>query len=115
MRRLERDLAEKSGLLAAATRDYDLAKAAYENFVKSFENARITVRAQSAELKLVSPATPEPRPVGSRVAINVAVALAASAILGAFLVLFADHLRAARVPPAVDAPTTAGPPPTLTR
>lgn len=97
VRRLERALADKATLLTAAQREYDLTKGAYETFTRSFESARLSVRAQIAEIKLVSPATPDWHPVGPRIALNIAVALLASAILSVFAVLIFDYLREAQV------------------
>ena len=96
VRRLEHGLAEKSTRLLAAQREYDLAKNAYETFTKSYESARLTVRAQVAEIKLVSAASPDPRPVGPRIALNVIVALTASAVLSVFAVLLFEYLVAAK-------------------
>jgi uncharacterized protein involved in exopolysaccharide biosynthesis len=95
-RQLERELADKSSALNSALRDYDLAKAAYEQFSKSFENARLSVAAQSAELKIVDPAVPGLRPVSPKIILNVAIAVVVSFILSVFASLFFDYLSAAR-------------------
>jgi uncharacterized protein involved in exopolysaccharide biosynthesis len=95
---IERDLAVGSSRLESARREYELAKAAYENFSKSYEQARLSVRAQVPELKLVDPATASPYPVGPSVVLNVAIAIVASFILAVFALLLGDYLRAARQP-----------------
>lgn len=107
LRQLEGQLAGKWTRLQGAQRDYDLAKSAYEGFTKSFENARLSVRAQVAELKLVSPATPRGQVVGPRVALNVAISVVASLILAMFVVLFFGYLTAARRLPVPSGAVTA--------
>ena len=96
IQRLERELADKSAALTAAQREYDLAKVVYENFTKSYESARLSVAAQAAELKVVDPAAPGLKPVSPSVRLNVLVATTTTFILGVFLILFLDYLRAAR-------------------
>lgn len=110
VRRLERVLADKGTVLSAAQREYDLAKTAYESFSKSFESARLSVRAQVAEIKLISPAVPDRNPVGPPIALNVLAALFSSAILVVLSVLGADYLRTARADVASVAPDAVGTP-----
>jgi uncharacterized protein involved in exopolysaccharide biosynthesis len=71
----------------------------------------LTVRAQVAELKLVTPAVADPHPVGPRVGVNTAVAAFSAALLAAFAVLAYDGLRRVRRP--VVAPVEEIPAPSL--
>lgn len=108
--RVGREFGVSSTRVDAAQAEFDIAKGAYENFSKSYEQSLLSVRAQIPELKLVTPATPDTQPVGPRVTVNVAIVVASSLIFGIFVVLFADYMRGTtRVAAATPAPAQAAP------
>lgn len=108
IRRLERALADKSTALTGAQREYDLAKSAYESFSKSYESARLSVPAQIAEIKLISPAAADTHPVGPRITLNVGAAVLSSLIFAMLTIIAFDYLRSNRADSAAMASDAAG-------
>lgn len=98
--RLETQLAERTGLLDAAQREFDLAKAAYEGFSKSYEDARLSVTAQTAELRVVAKATASEQPISPRPTLNALAAGMAALLIGTFVALLGAYLRDDLVPRA---------------
>jgi uncharacterized protein involved in exopolysaccharide biosynthesis len=97
---LQQQLAERTRAQAAAERDFELAKSTYEGFAKSYENARLSVAAQNAEVRIVEPATALPTPVSPRPLLNGVAAGLAVLLLGGFATLVHTYVREDRRPVA---------------
>lgn len=90
---VQRQLADRLGKLQGAEREFELGKAAYEGFTKSFENARLSVAAQRAEIRVVEAATASAGAISPRPALNSIAAGLGMLLFAIFLVLISTYVR----------------------
>lgn len=95
---VQQQLAERTRAQQAAERDFELAKSSYEGFTRSYENARLSVAAQNAEVRVVEPATALPAPVSPRPLLNGVAAGVATLLLAVFATLVETYVREDRTP-----------------
>lgn len=82
--------------LEKLTRNYSLARAAYELFAKKFDEAAISVGSRVTELKIVDPAVAPTTPRGRNVIRNVALAGAVALMTCVMLVFFLEYLQSVK-------------------
>jgi len=97
---LQQQLADRGRTQQAAERDFELAKSTYEGFAKSYENARLSVAAQNADVRVVEPASALATPVSPRPLLNGVAAGLAVLLLGVFTILVYTYIREDRRPVA---------------
>ncbi len=90
---VQQQLAERTRAQQAAERDFELAKSAYEGFTKSYENVRLSVAAQNADVRVVEPAAALPGPVSPRPLLNGVAAGVATLLLAVFATLVDTYVR----------------------
>jgi len=87
------ELANKEGRLEGLTRNYTLAKTAYQLFARKFEEASLSVASRVNDLKIVDPAVVPRDPVKRRVKLNVILAGTLGLMMFTFLAFFVEYIE----------------------
>jgi uncharacterized protein involved in exopolysaccharide biosynthesis len=80
------DLAQKESTSERLTREYELSKRTYQDFVRRYEEARVLVASRAPDLKILNPPAASSKPVYPRPLLNTAAAAVAGFILCVCLV-----------------------------
>ena len=89
---VERELANTEARLEELTRNYALAKDAYQLFARKFEEASLSVASRVNDLKIVDRAVVPRDPVKPRVKLNVTLAGTLGLMMFTFLAFFVEYL-----------------------
>ncbi len=92
----EKELADEEARLEELTRNYMLAKEAYQLFARKFEEASLSVASRVNDLKIVDPAVVPRIPVNPRVKLNVVLAGTLGLMMFTFLAFFLEYLANVR-------------------
>ena len=93
---VERELANTEARLEELTRNYTLAKDAYQLFARKFEEAALSVASRVNDLKIVDRAVVPRDPVKPRVKLKVALASTLGLMMFTFLAFFVEYIEKAR-------------------
>lgn len=93
---VERELANTEARLEELTRNYALAKDAYQLFARKFEEASLSVASRVNDLKIVDRAVVPRDPVKPRVKLNVTLAGTLGLMMFTFLAFFVEYIEKAR-------------------
>jgi len=93
---VERELANTEARLEELTRNYALAKDAYQLFAREFTKAALSVASRVNDLKIVDRAVVPRDPVKPRVKLKVALASTLGLMMFTFLAFFVEYIEKAR-------------------
>ncbi len=90
---VETKIADAEARLEELTRNYTLAKAAYELFAKKFDEASLSIAARTTELKIFDPAIVPVSPRSRHLVRNVALGATVGVLLFMMLAFFLEYLQ----------------------